>query len=429
MSKSRAYRATEIKNVEPEGLFAARAGQECWVGLDVGKDCIFGVVRWRDGSWERPWRIRNPHEIATLAAVLSCVSGGRRVVVAMESSGTYGDALRQALGDRGVEVHRVSTKRSHDYAEVFDGVPSQHDGKDAAIVAELAAIGKSSPWPYRAADENEQELAFLVDWLDAQRRQRNMWCGRVESLLARHWPEVTEHLPVGSATLAKALVHYGGPLPLAKDAQAAARLRAWGGSFLRQETITAVIHSAKVTLGVRQTDQDLFRLARYASQIRAADHELRAARLRLQPLGRKNPVIVAQQPIVGLITACVLQVHLGDPREYSCGAAYRKAMGLNLKERSSGRWQGAVKISKRGPAQVRRWLYFSALRWTRRSEARPWYEARKKDGEARLALTAMMRKLALALYQVGSQRADFDPARLFPPTSPNHAGGRLVQDI
>src|SRR5262249_54793102 len=49
--------------------------------------------------------------------------------VAMESSGTYGDALRQALGDNGIEVQRVNGKAAHDYAEVFDGVPSQHDGK------------------------------------------------------------------------------------------------------------------------------------------------------------------------------------------------------------------------------------------------------------------------------------------------------------
>ena len=70
----------------------------------------------------------------------------------MESSGTYGDALRRALGDNGIEVQRVSGKAAHDYAEVFDGVPSQHDGKDAAVVADLAALGKAKPWAYQAAD-------------------------------------------------------------------------------------------------------------------------------------------------------------------------------------------------------------------------------------------------------------------------------------
>jgi hypothetical protein len=67
----------------------------------------------------------------------------------MEPSGIYGDALRQALADAGVAVQRISPKAAHDYAEVFDGVPSQHDGKDAAVVGELAAIGKGVPWSYR----------------------------------------------------------------------------------------------------------------------------------------------------------------------------------------------------------------------------------------------------------------------------------------
>jgi hypothetical protein len=34
-------------------------------------------------------------------------------------------------------------------------VPSQHDGKDAAVVAELAAVGKAKPWAYQAADSWE----------------------------------------------------------------------------------------------------------------------------------------------------------------------------------------------------------------------------------------------------------------------------------
>ena len=60
----------------------------------------------------------------------------------MESSGTYGDPLRQALSDAGLEVQRVSAKAVKDQAETFDGVPSQHDGKDAAIIADLCAGAK-----------------------------------------------------------------------------------------------------------------------------------------------------------------------------------------------------------------------------------------------------------------------------------------------
>jgi hypothetical protein len=53
---------------------------------------------------------------------------------------------------------RVSPKAAHDYAEIFDGTPSQHDGKDAAVVAELAALGKATAWPYQVKEVWEQEL-------------------------------------------------------------------------------------------------------------------------------------------------------------------------------------------------------------------------------------------------------------------------------
>ena len=37
-------------------------------------------------------------------------------------------------------------------------------------VAELAAFGKSSPWPYREPGEQDAELAYWADWLDAQQK-------------------------------------------------------------------------------------------------------------------------------------------------------------------------------------------------------------------------------------------------------------------
>ena len=48
-------------------------------------------------------------------------------------------------------------------------------------------------------------------------------------------------------------------------------------------------------------------------------------------------------------------------------AAYRKAMGLNLVERSSGKYKGRLRISKRGGARSRQWLYFAVLRLIQKS--------------------------------------------------------------
>lgn len=418
MKKIRAYRATEVKNVCLGRVLEGRDGQRVDVGLDVGKESVFAVLRWSQSDFGRPWKVNNPLEIPHFLELLLELNRGREMVVALEPTGTYGDPLRQALSDAGLTAHRVSPKAAHDYAEIFDGVPSKHDGKDAAIVAELTALGKSSPWAF-SVEAWDQELAYWIDWMEAQRRILMMWYGRLEGLLARHWPEATRTLPLTSGVLLRCLARSGGPAGLAAEDAALDQLRRWGRGHLSKEKAEQLLAGARRSVGVRQSEIDVRRLQKYAAQARECRREVAASKKQLQVLSADHEVIQAQAAGVGVVTACVLWVHLGDPRNYDNGWAYRKAMGLNLKERSSGKWEGRLKITKRGHSQVRRWLYFAALRLIQQADVKQWYEAKKAKRpddpiEVMRALVGVMRKLALALYQVGASGQAFDASLLFP---------------
>jgi len=396
-------------------LLQGKEGLAVTVGVDVGKVHLLAVCRWSNGQFERPWRINNPGGIGDFMAQLERLAKERKVVVAMESSGTYGDALRQALGDRGLAVVRVSGKASHDYAEVFDGVPSQHDGKDAAVVAELAAMGKSRPWPYQGSGAWEQELGYWVDWMVVQRQILATWQGRLEGLLARHWPEATRLLKLSSVTLLKVVGHYGSPQALTADPQAEERLRRWGGKFLKKEKIARFLAEARSSQGVRTGDWERRRLQDFARQALQARQQGQCAQRRLRKLASGHEVLEAQGKVVGVPTACLLWVYTGDPRAYYAAAAYRKAFGLNLKERSSGKLKGTLHISKRGSARSRQWLYLATLRLVQKAGVRNWYEAKKArdpDGAKRV-LVALMRKLSMALYHVGVHQCEFNTRRLF----------------
>jgi len=412
---SKAYRATRVNEVNWEQIARGKEGLGVTVGIDVGKFDLLVICRWADGRFERPWRVKNPWEIATLVGVLKQVKADRKLVVALEPSGTYGEALRQALGDNGIDVQRVGTKASHDYAEVFDGVPSQHDGKDAAVVAELAALGKAKPWAYQAADSWEEELAYWVEEMVAQRQMVTLWQGRLEGLLARHWPEASQVLKLSSGTLLRILKRYGSPRALALDADAAKQLARWGRAFLSPEKIERLLAGAGSSVGVRVGEWERRQLGDYAEQALASRREVARAERRLRNLAVGHAVLQAQGKVVGVPTACVLWVSTGDPRKFDSAAAYRKAMGLNLVERSSGTYQGTLRISKRGSARTRQWLYFAAMRLVQKSGVRPWYEAKKArdEGDARRVLVAVMRKLAVALYHVGVRNEEFQPRRLF----------------
>jgi transposase len=414
--QSKAYRATAVNRVDAAAVSHGHPGQALTVGLDIGKYRVLAVGRWPDAQFERPWLVAQPEQLPDLLALLRQLGQEHALTVALEPSGTYGDPLRQALTDAGLCVQRVSPKAAHDYAEVFDGVPSQHDGKDAAVVAELAALGKAAPWPYRAPEVWEQEVAYWVEWLEAQRQIYNIWLGRLEALLARHWPEVTRVLKLSSATLLRLLAHYGGPAALAADPGAARRLGRWGQRWRAAAKVEQVLASAKSTLGVRLSAVEQRRVQEYAAQALAARREMRRSRRQLRAVAADCAVVQAQGRVVGVPTACVLWARLGDPRQYSSAGAYRKAMGLNLVEQSSGTYQGELRISKRGQPRVRRWLYLAVLRLIRQEGVRGWYQAKKAHGQkaTKKALIGVMRKLALALYRVAVSGVGFEAWQLFP---------------
>src|ERR1700733_6708028 len=90
MKKSKAYRAVEVKHMPWERLVQGREGKELTIGLDVGKERIYGVLRWGAFDFERPFWVENPTQVRLLAQTLTSLAQGRRLVVAMEPTGTYG---------------------------------------------------------------------------------------------------------------------------------------------------------------------------------------------------------------------------------------------------------------------------------------------------------------------------------------------------
>ena len=424
--RKRYYSAKRFSAKELELLISNAGNSSVVIGVDVSKHELMLMARRQDARFFGPYRVVNPHRIDHVVELMRRLHTRGPAQIAMESSGTYGDPLRQALCEAQIQVQRVESKWSWDYAELFDGVPSQHDGKDAAVIAELCAISKSSPWPWVSPDENESRMRLLVEWIDGQDRTRRLWVGRIEALLARHWPEATGVLDLSSGTLMRVLIHYGGPAELAADPDALQNLRRWGHSLLSEEKAQALLESAKASVGVKQNAIDRERLRRYARASLAASLEVKRAKPQLKILAAGNPVIQIQGAAVGIVTACVLWTRLGDPNNYHAAEAYRKAMGLNLAERSSGKHKGQLHISKRGDRMARRWLHLAALRLLREyPQVRDWYRQKRiRDGGRHLrAVTAVVRRLAIALHKSATRNEPLDPDRLFSPRAPQTIQG------
>lgn len=96
-------------------------------------------------------------------------------------------------------------------------------------------------------------------------------------------------------------------------------------------------------------------------------------------------------------------------------ALTRKALGLNLKERSSGQPKGQLKITHRGSGLARRDLYLATLRLIHRDAiVRDGYQRKVQaqgGGDKSKGVVARLRKLVRALWHI-ARGAAFDARKL-----------------
>ncbi len=272
-----------------------------------------------------------------------------------------------------------------------------------------------------ADSETLQKVKHQFRRMDCYRTEQVRWLGRLEALLAKHWPELTKYLKLNSPTLLELLKKYQSPRSLVAAPNSAQQLRAWGGVKLTELKIAQVLESARTTCGVPATVSESLWIGEVASKGLEAYREIQSSQTALKQLMAEDPAMTQQVSAVGTATLGALWSTVGDPREYDSSGAFLKALGLNLKERSSGRRQGQLAITKRGPSKARRWIFYWSLRAIQREELKGWYaqfiqvgnatsgklEHRKMKG-----VVAMMRKLCRGLWYAMKHEEEFDYNKL-----------------
>lgn len=414
----RTYRALSVKLFDAQKLTDRVKGKVVVVGLDSAKRAQFAGLMLRDKTrlgivkWDQ---IRATEQADAVSLFKLLVKTAARVELVLEPSGTYCDPWRHLAEDVGIAVYRMSPKRVHDYAEVLDGVPSQHDSKSAISLAHLHLEGLSSPWVQRP--KSQRELGALVSEADLHQDAAMRSMGRLEGWAARHWPELHLLLALKSITILKLLARFSGPTDVAQHrAEAGELMQSVGGPALRKGKVEAILDSAQHTIGVPTTPAEAAYARTLAEEILRHKDALKQIGRRAESLSRDVECVTSMRPILGLMTSVVLYVKLGDPRDFSSPHAYVKAAGLNLKERSSGQHKGLLKLSKRGSSTARRWLYLAVCRLVHQDRVvQAWYlkKVERDGGKVRMkAIGAVMRKLTRALWHVGRGES-FDASKLF----------------
>jgi transposase len=416
MKRKRTYKAAHVEQVRIEALLPSLAAG-CIVALDVAKQKFLVALATLAGEVIQLFRFDHPTDTRRFLGIVSelkdHVAPGQ-LKAAMEPTGTYGDAIRQQLVDAGVPVCMVAPQRTHDSQALFDNVASLHDAKSAVLVAKLCSMGLVTQW--QAPNPMRRRLRALID-LRAHELQTEERCfGRIEALLARHWPEFGRWMDVREQKSALRLLTEHPNPARAWEKRTAVRtfLMQASRNRLSSELIDGVLSDAGKTLGLAMLPEEellLSGLAKQAIETKQRAEELEAA---MADLAEDDEVFARLKPLMGTYTAAVI-VTMCDPRQYAKARQLEKACGLNLREKSSGEYAGRLSITKRGPPLVRKVLYLFTLRMIKESPAvRAWYVRRRgyTENARQRAVVAAMRKLVRAIFHVAKGN-DFDVSKLF----------------
>lgn len=411
--KKNIYRAKNVKSIDVEKLSGQLGKDEFIVGIDVAKEDFVAAFMNREKEVKLTVKWKHPTETQLFISILLSVNN--EIETAMEPSGTYGDALRFRLISKGIKVFRVSPKRSHDAAEVYDGVPSHHDPKSSAIIAKLHWDGYSEEWPMKSDIERIFKAAIETMQMYDEQLHRNS--NRIEAKLARYWPEASKLLGLGSATLLELLSEFGSPYEITKKSEEARLLmQKVGRQFLSKEKIEGVLETARTTIGVPLIKEERKTLMELAKETNRARKLANRSRARVEKISEQDESVNEMGKVVGKATAAVLVSAGGNPTDYSSAHAYVKSLGLNLKEHSSGKHKGQLKITKRGPGIARQYLYMAVLRLIQKDLIiKAWYAKKVKRDAGKVktkGLIAIMRKIVLALWHV-AQGKTFDSSLLY----------------
>jgi len=407
--KKHTYRAQKVNNMNWQQVKEQMTGEPLVLAVDVAKVQQYALLTTQEHA--QSWLMQWSHLEHTQYLIEQLKALEVPITVVMESTSTYGDSLRYQCRQAGFTIYQANAKKVHDAREIYDGVPSLHDAKAAWLIAKLHKDGATKLWCEPTEEERRMNALRLEYELHQDQHLRNQ--NRLEAYLSRHWPEVLTLMPLDSVTLEQLIKTYGCPQEIAAQSeQVASNMWGWGKSKLSTDKIANVIASAKNTLGEPCIEAERQFLMALASELQHSREQKRAAKQALEALVENDEALREMGRTIGKVTTAVLiSLHL-DPRRFETPKSYQKALGVNLTEKSSGQINGRLRLSKRGSAIARKFLYLAALRLLVNDPmVSKWYEAKKDERVKLKTVVALMRKLPLALWHI-ARGERFDAGKL-----------------
>lgn len=388
------------------------------VAVDLGKNSHMGYCRAPNGREVKPFRFNASRKGFDLLWKTTQTAvdkfGLERAVLGFESTGSYGEPLRDFFKDKpGVTLVQVNPAHVKKMKEVADNSPNKTDQKDPRVIAQLIQMGNFLTCII--PEGPPAELRALTQARGFQVEERVRLSNRLQDLVYKIFPEFGTIIkdPL-SRTGRYLLANHPAPGQIASLGVEGLTqiLRKQSRGKLGAGQARPLWEAARDSVGVKQGVESICReIRQLLEQIEGIEKALEQIEAQLLPCLEQIPYSqrLLSIPGIGPVTVAGVLGETGGLERYSGQKALLKLAGLNLYEISSGKHQGERHISKRGRSLLRRLLFFAALNSVRKKGImHGTYQEMIGRGMAKIkALVAISRKLLGIMYALVRDQRDY----------------------
>lgn len=354
---------------------------------------------------------------------LQKMQGMDDVIVGMESTGHYWFNIAHWLVNQGIDVVLVNPMTTKRNKENRDNSPSKSDPKDALVIAD--AVSRGFYTPFSPKEEAFRRIRVIVT-------NREHWVverGRIENRIHRwldiRFPEYRQAFEdIFSTRSLATLRRFPTPSDLLQLSPER-MVEIWGEYMSRPGGMRGKHKALELLELARQSVGDTFALHEDKWELTHLVDEYERVQKIVGEADEMIEQILPEIPGSELVrsvgasvpaTAAILAFG-GDLSKLSHGNQLLRKAGLNLAERSSGKYKGQIKITKRGNSLLRKHLYFTVFHLLSYNRAFQALHAHNIEVKRMTKMQSMMKligKLARMLVAMAreGERFSLDKAQL-----------------
>jgi len=339
--------------------------------------------------------------------------GLEKIVIAAESTGTYGEGLLNYYQEKGASILLVNSKHTKRLKELTDNSPNKTDKKDPRVIGPVLKWGGGYN-PIKI-DGSIAELRSLSHNRERHKVSLGRTYNQLESQVVRIFPEFIAVMKGLKTKTAKGLLNeFQSPAQIQElgRVELTEKMQKLSRGRLNKERASELFLAASCSIGIKSGVESI------SMEIQMLIDTIWNTEVRIKEIEKKMQKYLEQIvwskyltsiPGISTISAAILIGEVGDFNKIRNAKALEKLAGLNLYELSSGSHKGSKRVSKRGRVLLRKILYMISLGMIKRNGIfRDIYEKHKKKGmKSPQAIVAISRKLIRVIYALATKEKMF----------------------